>query len=68
MRRARSPMSIRFMRSNDRVLEGGIVSEGSAHVRFSMRSYRVAIFFVVFDNAGRGAGLRLASRCVGLVA
>ena len=29
--------------------EGGIVSEGSAHVRFSMRYYQVAIFFVVFD-------------------
>jgi NADH-quinone oxidoreductase subunit A len=29
--------------------EGGIVSEGSAHVRFSMRYYLVAIFFVVFD-------------------
>jgi len=29
--------------------EGGIVSEGSAHVRFSMRYYLVAMFFVVFD-------------------
>lgn len=29
--------------------EGGIVSEGSAHVRFSMRYYPVAMFFVVFD-------------------
>jgi NADH-quinone oxidoreductase subunit A len=29
--------------------EGGIVSEGSAHVRFSMRYYMVAMFFVVFD-------------------
>jgi len=29
--------------------ESGIVSEGSAHVRFSMRYYQVAIFFVVFD-------------------
>ena len=29
--------------------EGGIVSEGSAHVRFSVRYYLVAIFFVVFD-------------------
>ena len=29
--------------------EGGIVSEGSAHVRFSTRYYMVAIFFVVFD-------------------
>jgi NADH-quinone oxidoreductase subunit A len=29
--------------------EGGIVSQGSAHVRFSMRYYMVALFFVVFD-------------------
>jgi NADH-quinone oxidoreductase subunit A len=29
--------------------EGGIVSEGSAHVRFSARYYLVAMFFVVFD-------------------
>jgi NADH-quinone oxidoreductase subunit A len=29
--------------------EGGIVAEGSAHVRFSMRYYLVAMFFVVFD-------------------
>ena len=29
--------------------EGGIVSEGSAHVRFSIRYYQVAMFFVVFD-------------------
>src|SRR5271166_6222059 len=29
--------------------EGGIVSEGSARVRFSMRYYMVAMFFVVFD-------------------
>jgi len=29
--------------------EGGIVSQGSAHVRFSMRYYLVAMFFVVFD-------------------
>ena len=29
--------------------EGGITSEGSAHVRFSMRYYMVAMFFVVFD-------------------
>src|SRR5215813_5732250 len=29
--------------------EGGIVSQGSAHVRFSMHYYQVAIFFVVFD-------------------
>jgi NADH-quinone oxidoreductase subunit A len=29
--------------------EGGIVSEGSAHVRFSVRYYLIAMFFVVFD-------------------
>jgi NADH-quinone oxidoreductase subunit A len=29
--------------------EGGIVSEGSAHVRLSVRYYMVAMFFVVFD-------------------
>jgi NADH-quinone oxidoreductase subunit A len=29
--------------------EGGIVSEGSAHVRFSVRYALVAMFFVVFD-------------------
>jgi NADH-quinone oxidoreductase subunit A len=29
--------------------EGGIVSEGSARVRLSVRYYMVAIFFVVFD-------------------
>jgi NADH-quinone oxidoreductase subunit A len=29
--------------------EGGIVSQGSAHVRLSMRYYMVAMFFVVFD-------------------
>jgi NADH-quinone oxidoreductase subunit A len=29
--------------------EGGIVSEGSARVRFSVRYYPVAMFFVVFD-------------------
>jgi NADH-quinone oxidoreductase subunit A len=29
--------------------EGGIVSEGSAHVRLSVRYYVVAMFFVVFD-------------------
>jgi NADH-quinone oxidoreductase subunit A len=29
--------------------EGGIVSAGSARVRFSVRYYLVAIFFVVFD-------------------
>jgi NADH-quinone oxidoreductase subunit A len=29
--------------------EGGIVSDGSARVRFSVRYYMVAMFFVVFD-------------------
>jgi NADH-quinone oxidoreductase subunit A len=29
--------------------EGGIVSEGSARVRFSARYYLIAAFFVVFD-------------------
>lgn len=29
--------------------EGGIVSEGSARARFSVRYYLVAMFFVVFD-------------------
>ena len=29
--------------------EGGIVSEGSARVRFSLRYYLVAMFFVIFD-------------------
>lgn len=29
--------------------EGGIVSQGSARVRFSARYYLIAMFFVVFD-------------------
>ena len=29
--------------------EGGIVSEGSARARFSVRYYLIAMFFVVFD-------------------
>jgi NADH-quinone oxidoreductase subunit A len=29
--------------------EGGIVSEGSARVRFSLRFYLIAMFFVIFD-------------------
>jgi NADH-quinone oxidoreductase subunit A len=29
--------------------EGGIVSEGSAHVRLSIGFYLIAMFFVVFD-------------------
>jgi NADH-quinone oxidoreductase subunit A len=29
--------------------EGGIVSEGSARARFSVRYYMIAMFFVIFD-------------------
>jgi NADH-quinone oxidoreductase subunit A len=29
--------------------EGGIVSEGSAHGRFAVKFYLVAMFFVIFD-------------------
>ena len=29
--------------------EGGILSEGSAHVRLSVKFYLVAVFFVIFD-------------------
>jgi NADH-quinone oxidoreductase subunit A len=29
--------------------EGGIVSEGSARVRFSLSFYLIAMFFVIFD-------------------
>jgi NADH-quinone oxidoreductase subunit A len=29
--------------------EGGIVSEGSAHVRLSVKFYLLAMFFVIFD-------------------
>ena len=29
--------------------EGGIVSEGSAHVRFPAKFYLLAMFFVIFD-------------------
>jgi NADH-quinone oxidoreductase subunit A len=29
--------------------EGGVASEGSAHLRFSARFYLVAMFFVIFD-------------------
>jgi NADH-quinone oxidoreductase subunit A len=29
--------------------EGGIISEGTARVRFSVRYYLVAMFFVIFD-------------------
>jgi NADH-quinone oxidoreductase subunit A len=36
-------------RSTGEPYEGGIVSEGSAHVRFSLRFYLVAMFFVIFD-------------------
>ena len=51
--------------------EGGIVSEGSARVRFSARYYLVAMFFVVFDLeavflfawAGAARELRWAGYC-----
>ncbi len=36
-------------RSTGEPYEGGIVSEGSAHIRFSLRFYLVAMFFVIFD-------------------
>lgn len=40
-------------RHNDRATgapyEGGIVSEGSAHVRLSAKFYLTAMFFVIFD-------------------
>lgn len=40
-------------RHNDRATgspyEGGIVSEGSAHVRFPAKFYLLAMFFVIFD-------------------
>ena len=29
--------------------EGGILSEGSAHARFSLKFYLIAVFFVIFD-------------------
>ena len=29
--------------------EGGILSEGSAHVRLSAKFYLIAMFFVIFD-------------------
>ncbi|MGH7781409.1 MAG: NADH-quinone oxidoreductase subunit A [Candidatus Binataceae bacterium] len=29
--------------------EGGVVSEGSAHVRLSVKFYLLAMFFVIFD-------------------
>ena len=35
--------------ANGEPFEGGIVSEGSARVRFSVRYYLVAMFFVIFD-------------------
>lgn len=36
-------------RSTDSPYESGILSEGSARVRFSARFYLVAMFFVIFD-------------------
>jgi len=36
-------------RSTDSPYESGIVSEGSARVRFSAKFYLVAMFFVIFD-------------------
>lgn len=35
--------------ATDAPYEGGILSEGSAHVRLSARFYLIAMFFVVFD-------------------
>ena len=35
--------------ATDTPYESGIVSEGSAHVRLSVKFYLVAMFFVVFD-------------------
>ncbi|HMF77014.1 MAG TPA: NADH-quinone oxidoreductase subunit A [Bryobacteraceae bacterium] len=36
-------------RSTDSPYESGILSEGSARVRFSAKFYLVAMFFVIFD-------------------
>lgn len=36
-------------RATGQPYEGGIVSEGSAHVRFSLKFYLIAMFFVIFD-------------------
>lgn len=36
-------------RATGQPYEGGIVSEGSAHVRFSLKFYLTAMFFVIFD-------------------
>jgi len=36
-------------RATDEPYESGIVSTGTAHVRFDIRFYLVAMFFVVFD-------------------
>ncbi len=35
--------------ATDSPYEGGILSEGSAHVRLSVKFYLVAMFFVIFD-------------------
>ena len=36
-------------RATGQIYEGGIVSTGSARLRFSVKYYLVAIFFVIFD-------------------
>ena len=36
-------------RFTDQPYEGGILSEGTARVRFSIKFYMMAMFFVVFD-------------------
>lgn len=36
-------------RATSKPYEGGVASEGTAHVRFPARFYLVAMFFVVFD-------------------
>lgn len=36
-------------RATNAPYEGGILSEGSAHVRFSAKYYLISMFFVVFD-------------------
>ena len=38
-----------WQRATGEPYEAGIVSEGSAHVRFSAKFYLVAVFFVIFD-------------------
>ncbi len=49
--------------------EGGIVSEGSARVRFSVEFYLVAVFFVIFDvEAVFVFGWAVAGRTLGWAA